>query len=74
MLHTNYINAMIKGPKNIIIAATKGGIILINEEDGSFTHLGEEKISRVHNEEVMDIYYSNDILWIEVLTDFILIT
>ena len=46
MLHTNYINAMIKGPKNIIIAATKGGIILINEEDGSFTHLGEEKISR----------------------------
>ena len=52
MLHTvDYINAMIKGPKNIIIAATKGGIILINEEDGSFTHLGEEKISRVHDEE-----------------------
>lgn len=70
MLHTNYINAMIKGPKNIIIAATKGGIILIDEKDGSFTRLGKEKISRVYNEEIIDIYYSNDILWIGSINGF----
>ena len=64
MLNTNSINAMTKGPDNLLIVATKGGIILINEEDETFKRLNKENISRVCNEEVLDVYYSNDILWI----------
>ena len=59
MLDTNSINAIAKGPDNLLIVATKGGIILINEEDETFKRLNKENISRVYNEEVLDVYYSN---------------
>lgn len=70
MLNTNFINAMTKGPRNLLIAATKGGIIIINEEDGNYEHLGEEKVSKAYNEEILDIYYSDDILWMGSINGF----